>query len=155
MLVVLTALLSFTAAADEARALEARDRAGAPAPRIMPPLPPGDPGPALPRVPLTLADARARLRALTPRVNECFATHFEGERVPRRYALTLFVHPDGRWSLGFGAGVRAPARNVEARGQSPLEVCIADWVSGELGPVLQPPGRVQRRVVVTLRPAAP
>jgi hypothetical protein len=126
--------------------------------RVMPPLPPEPPGPPPLRAPLRLAQVRPRLLALAPHVDECFATHFEGERAPRTFAVTLFVHPDGRWSLGFGGRARPPERGAELRGQTPLEVCIADWISGEIGPRLQPPGgRAPRRVAVSYRPhlAAP
>lgn len=120
--------------------------------RIMPPIPP-DPGPPAPRAPLRLAEVRPRLVALAPRVDDCFATHFEGDRAPRTYPVTLFVHPDGRWSLAFDARARAPERGAELRGQTPLEVCVSDWISGEIGPRIQPPGgRAPRRVAVSYRP---
>ena len=124
-------------------------------PFIRPPIvvPPVDPGPPLPRTALAIGEVRARLSALGPRVDECFDTHFEGDRAPRTYPITVFVHADGRWSLGFGPRVRAPRAEDELRGQSPLEVCLADWVSSEIGPRLQPPGgRATRRVAVSFRP---
>jgi hypothetical protein len=121
--------------------------------RIMPPIPPSDPGPPAPRAPLRMAQVRPRLLALGPRVDECFTTHFEGDRAPRTYPVTLFVHPDGRWSLAFGPHARAPDRGAELRGQTPLEVCISDWISGEIGPRIQPPGgRAPRRVALSYRP---
>lgn len=121
--------------------------------RVMPPIPPEPPGPPALPAPLRLARVRPRLVALSPRVDECFHTHFEGDRAPRTYPVTLFVHPDGRWSLAFGPRARAPERGAELRGESPLEVCIADWISGEIGPRIQPPGgRAPRRVAVSYRP---
>ncbi len=132
-----------------ARAMEWVDR------DIRPPIvvPPIDPGPPAPRPALAMADVRGRLSTLGPRVDECFNTHFEGERAPRAFPITVFVHADGRWSLGFGSRVRAPRSDQELRGSTPLEVCVADWVSGEIGPRLQPPGgRATRRVAVSFRP---
>lgn len=122
---------------------------------IEPPLPP-DVAPPI-RVPtLRLRDVAPRLRGLATHVDECFATHFEGARAPRNHPVTVFVHPDGRWSVAFGPRPRVPARGQELRGTSPLEVCIADWIAGELGPSIQPPGgRAIRRVAVTFHPQLP
>jgi hypothetical protein len=121
--------------------------------RILPPFPPDSPGPPAPRAPLRLAEVRPRLVALGPRVDECFATHFDGEHAPRAYPMTVFVHPDGRWSLAFGPRPRVPSHGAELRGETPLEVCISDWISGEIGPRIQPPGgRAPRRVAVSYRP---
>jgi hypothetical protein len=126
---------------------------------IVPPPPPVDPGPPALRPALRFSQIRARLRALGPRVNECFATHFEGTRPPRAQLVTVFVHPSGRWSLAFGPQPRTPRPDEELRGGAPLEVCIADWISGELGPRLEPSrGRAPRRVALSYRitvPASP
>ena len=153
-LLVVLCLVSMPTSA-EARAV-CRDRRGCGLDeelRIMPPVPPEPPGPPALPAPLPLARVRPRLLAIAPRVDECFSTHFEGARAPRAYPLTVFVHPDGRWSLAFGPRPRPPQRDAELRGQSPLEVCIADWVSSEIGPRVQPPGgRATRRVAVSYRP---
>jgi len=122
---------------------------------IMPPVPPRDPGPPVPRSALRVREVAGRLRTVTPRVSECVATHYEGERPPTRVVVTVFVEPDGRWSLGFGARAVPPVPGAEARGGTPLEVCIANWISSEIGPRLQPPGgRSVRRVARTYRIAA-
>ncbi len=124
--------------------------------RIIEPPPPHDPGPPVPRGALRFSQLRPRLRAIAPHVEECFATHFEGERPPRAVAVTVFVHPSGRWSLAFGPRPRRPAVDAEARGTTPLEVCIADWVSGEIGPRLEPfRGRAPRRVTQSYRVTLP
>jgi hypothetical protein len=124
--------------------------------RTGPPVLPEPDGALSLRAPLGLRTLRARLVALRPRVAECFATYFEGARAPRSYLVTLFDHPDGRWSLAFGPRPAPPLPGVEQRGTGPLEVCIADWVSGEIGPRVQPPrGRAPRRVSVSFRPVLP
>lgn len=122
---------------------------------IMPPIPPPEPGPPVPRQALRVRDVAARMRVIAPRVSECVATHFEGERPPRRLLVTVFISPDGRWSVGFGPRAAPPVPGVEARGATPLEVCVANWISSEIGPRLQPPGgRTTRRVTRTYRIAA-
>jgi hypothetical protein len=113
---------------------------------ILPPIPP-EPETRPLRPALRFAQIAGRLRAVDPRVDECFAAHFEGERPPRTLRVTVFVHRSGRWSLGFGARPRAPSVDEELRGASPLEVCVADWIAGELGPRIEPArGRAMRRV---------
>ncbi len=122
---------------------------------IMPPIPPVDRGPPVPRSALRVRDVAGRLRAIAPRVSECVATHFEGERPPRVLVVTVFIEPEGRWSLGFGRRPVPPIPGAETRGATPLEVCVANWISGEIGPRLQPPGgRTVRRVARTYRIAA-
>lgn len=152
---LLALLLGAVSPADaEARAVctDLRRCGGEDYAEIIVPIPP-DPGPPAPRAAMTLNDARSHVRSLGPRVDECFATHFEGARAPRTYAVTMFVHPDGRWSLAFGPRARAPRRDAELRGESPLEVCVADWIAGELGPRIQPPGgRADRRLAFTFHP---
>lgn len=159
-LAVLVAASLIAPDAVAARAVCADPRCGMVDVEIMPPIvvPPVDPGPPAPRAMLAVADVRGRLSTLGPRVDECFDTHFEGDRAPRAFPITVFVHPDGRWSLAFGPRARAPRGGDELRGTTPLEVCVADWVSSEIGPRLQPPGgqstrgRSVRRVAVSFRP---
>lgn len=123
---------------------------------VPPPPPPVDPGPPGPRPVLRFSQVRGRLRGLGLRVNECFATHFEGARPPRALEVTVFVHPSGRWSLAFGARPRTPRPDEELRGADPLQVCIADWIAGELGPRLEPfRGRAPRRAAQRYRIALP
>ncbi|GAB4110068.1 MAG: hypothetical protein OHK0013_45890 [Sandaracinaceae bacterium] len=119
--------------------------------RILPPIPSEPEGPVL-RPALRFSQIAGRLRALGPRVDACFAAHFEGERAPRTLRVTVFVHRSGRWSLAFGVRPRTPRADEELRGASPLEVCIADWISGELGPRIEPArGRAVRRVAHVFR----
>ena len=115
---------------------------------IMPPIPPTPPdGPPVPRAGLPFSSIAPRVRALQAHVEECASTHLDD--VPRNVSMRVTVQPDGRWGLSFG---RAQPTEIEERGHTPFEVCVADWVSSELGPRVEPlASRRPRNVVVRYR----
>ena len=115
---------------------------------MPPPYPPPPPdGPALPRAGLPFREIAPRLRSLAGHVEECAATHLDV--VPRTLSVRVTVQTDGLWGLSFGS---ARATGTEERVHAPLEVCVADWVSSELGPRREPlASRRPRNVVVRYR----
>ena len=132
----------------DARAVCVDPRCGHEADIMPPPYPPPPPeGPAVPRVGLPFAAIAPRLRLLRGHVEECASTHLEV--MPRTLSVRVTVQPDGRWGLSFGG---ARATEIEERGHAPVEVCISDWVSSELGPRVEPlASRRPRSVVVRYR----
>lgn len=147
-LVVLLGLLFFSTSHADARAVCVDPRCGHEVDIMPPPYPPPPPeGPAVPRAGLPFGEIAPRLRTLQGHVEECAATHLDV--IPRSLSVRVTVQPDGRWGLSFG---RARAIEIEERGHVPFEVCVADWVSSELGPRLEPlaSGR-PRNVVVRYR----
>ena len=114
---------------------------------IMPPIPPPPDGPTVPRAGLSFSVIAPHLRGLQAHVEECAATHLD--EIPRSISVRVTVQPDGRWGLAFD---RARPTEIEERGHAPFEVCVADWVSSEVGPRVEPlASRRPRNVVVRYR----
>lgn len=80
--------------------------------------------------------------SLGARFDQCVAEH-GGDAPARRLALHILVWPSGEWSLYVGRVPRRP--EVGARGATPLEVCIGDWIAGEIGSQLEPASRREGR----------
>ena len=148
LLTVSLALLLLPASRADARAVCVDPRCGHEVDIMPPPYPPPHPdGPALPRAGLPFREIAPRLHTLVGHVEECAATHLDV--VPRTLSVRVTVQPDGLWGLSFGS---ARATGTEERGHAPFEVCVADWVSSELGPRLEPlASRRPRNVVVRYR----
>ena len=98
-----------------------------------PPVPPVVTGPA----PIDLAGLRARLAGLDDEVAACVRQHSDAP--PRTLRVHVFVYATGEWSIALGRVASAPL--VGARGETPLEVCVADWVASEIGSRIEPTHR--------------
>jgi hypothetical protein len=113
-------------------------------PIIVPPSPPASTEPAR----ATASGVRERLRVMDREIGECVRTHLD--ETPRTLTVHVFVYPSGEWGLALGRVRTPPAAN--ARGETPLEVCVADWVASSLGSHTEPfRGRRPRDVSVTYR----
>jgi hypothetical protein len=109
-------------------------------PIVVAPAPPAEPVRATPR------GVRERLHAIEHEVSECARTHLDA--TPRTLVVHVFVYPTGEWGIGFGR-VRTPSDAGE-RGETPFEVCVADWVASSIGSHAEPfRGRRPRDVSVT------
>lgn len=114
-------------------------------PIIVPPTPPVAPGEP-PRA--TARGVRERLRVMDREIGECVLTHLD--ETPRTLTIHVFVYPNGEWGIALGR-VRTPPV-AGARGETPIEVCVADWVASSLGSHTEPfRGRRPRDVSVTYR----
>ncbi len=111
-------------------------------PIVVPPVVPSEPARA------TARGVRERLRVMDREIGQCVLTHLD--ETPRTLTVHVFVYPSGEWGIALGRVRTPPAAG--ARGDAPLEVCIADWVASSLGSRTEPfRGRRPRDVSVTYR----